>query len=391
MNIQQPRLFTVKNSILLLIPIILLLAILPFQFKKSLNIYPRHTNLELTSYLDSTSTDKDSGTIIHKFDTSGALINLEYTIGSKSFIPYAGFQWIVRKGNPWIDIRGYDHCTFTIDSGTTEEVCILIMQFYTEQFSNLDDRMTWRYMSKEITLLRGKMTYSIPLQDLKTPQWWFNQYKKTETEFADVDLSRLGMISIEEGADAVGKRRNIALKSLSFEKKSGYAIAKILIITSILYYLSFFGSVWFLSRFKRLKKPIIIPYQKLAIVDENTRDEQLVFEYLGNNFSDSDLSLSKISNAIGIPGNRVSYIVKEKYNLSFRQYLNSIRITEAKRLLQETKIQISQIGYKVGYSNLTHFCRTFKDVTGISPNSFRLGSTSTNEDFDEVIEETMSR
>jgi YesN/AraC family two-component response regulator len=139
----------------------------------------------------------------------------------------------------------------------------------------------------------------------------------------------------------------------------------------MIYYILLFAIMQIRKLLNRKNSPVVIPYQKLTITNNQHTDEMKIFEYLGNNFSNSDLSLSFMSTAIGIPGNKISIIVKNRYNLTFRQYLNTIRIAEAKRLLQETDLQISQIAYKVGYSNLTHFCRTFKDETQASPNSFR--------------------
>ena len=56
---------------------------------------------------------------------------------------------------------------------------------------------------------------------------------------------------------------------------------------------------------------------------------------------------------------------------TFKQYLNIIRITEAKRLLRETDNQITSCAYNVGYNNIPHFNRTFKQLEGISPKEYR--------------------
>ncbi len=44
---------------------------------------------------------------------------------------------------------------------------------------------------------------------------------------------------------------------------------------------------------------------------------------------------------------------------------------EAKRLLKETNQQISSIAFMVGYNNVQHFNRVFKEYTGIPPTLFR--------------------
>lgn len=358
--------------LLLSFPLLASLIILPFQFKKSLVFSPSgKKGLSLEAYIDTTGSGNEGGTVITRFDTSQTVIDLHYNIGSRNSSPYAGFQWIVQPGNAWIDITGYDHLTFSLDPKTTEDVIILILQFFTEGFSNMDDRLSWKVVSKELPITRKQTTYSIPLKEFITPLWWYNQYKTTEKGLGQVDYSKLGMLSVEEGSDEIGIPKRICLKSLKFEKKQGYYITELLFFILIIYYALFFTIVQLRSLLNRKNSPVVIPYQKLTFDSNQKSEEVKVFEFLGNSFSNPDLSLSFMSTEIGISGSKISTIIKNRYNLSFRQYLNTIRIAEAKRLLQETNLQISQIAYKVGYSNLTHFCRTFKDETQTSPNSYR--------------------
>ncbi|HEX2959012.1 MAG TPA: hypothetical protein VHO70_19410, partial [Chitinispirillaceae bacterium] len=149
----------IKN-LLIVVPLLICLIILPFLFKNSLTLFPSNNKgLSLEAYLDTLGSEKEGGTVITRFDTNQTSIDLHYIIGNKNIYPYAGFQWIVRPDTPWIDIRGYDHCTFSIDPVTTENVLILILQFYINGFSNMNDRKTWKSVIKELPLTRGQTTY----------------------------------------------------------------------------------------------------------------------------------------------------------------------------------------------------------------------------------------
>ena len=44
---------------------------------------------------------------------------------------------------------------------------------------------------------------------------------------------------------------------------------------------------------------------------------------------------------------------------------------EAKRLLRETDIPVSQIAEKVGYQDQKHFTQTFHKIAGINPGEYR--------------------
>ncbi len=363
--------FFTSKWFLLSFPAVIFAAMLPFHLKKDLSFFPGDTGMSLTSYLDPADTMDSSATIISDFQVSSSTIDIEYTIGDKNIYPFAGFQWIVRQDQSFINISDYDHLTISFNPSTTEEIVILILQVFTEGFSIMEDRMTWRYLCKELPLKEDKHTYSIPLKEFQTPIWWYNQYKITEKEVGTPNLAKLGMLSVEEGSDEIGVKKRMSVRELRFQKKNGLYSAGILSGVLLLYYV-LFGVVILVRRIKDdYNTPVAIPYEKLPIAENMADDEKIIFEYLGNHFSDQSMSLSKMSDSTGIPSNKISQVIKTKYDLSFRQYLNTIRIAEAKRLLQESKLQISQIAYRVGYTNLTHFCRTFKSVTSVSPNTFR--------------------
>jgi AraC-like DNA-binding protein len=56
---------------------------------------------------------------------------------------------------------------------------------------------------------------------------------------------------------------------------------------------------------------------------------------------------------------------------TFTQYLIELRINEAKKLLQERDLGISEIAFQVGFENLSYFNRSFKKITGKTPREFK--------------------
>ena len=52
--------------------------------------------------------------------------------------------------------------------------------------------------------------------------------------------------------------------------------------------------------------------------------------------------------------------------MNFVNYLKNMRIREAKRLLVETDLKITDISHKVGYENDKHFMKIFKNICGVS-------------------------
>jgi YesN/AraC family two-component response regulator len=68
-----------------------------------------------------------------------------------------------------------------------------------------------------------------------------------------------------------------------------------------------------------------------------------------------------------------SQLINEHFNMSFREFVNSHRIQEAKELLEEkTELNIIDVAYEVGYNNKVSFNKAFKKDTQLTPSEYLL-------------------
>jgi len=65
---------------------------------------------------------------------------------------------------------------------------------------------------------------------------------------------------------------------------------------------------------------------------------------------------------------------KEKYKQTPRAWLKMRRMQRAKDLLIKKEISITNLAYEVGYQNVSHFIKAFKDEFGLSPKQYALFS-----------------
>jgi two-component system, response regulator YesN len=79
------------------------------------------------------------------------------------------------------------------------------------------------------------------------------------------------------------------------------------------------------------------------------------------------LSLEKISNLFFVNSSYCSYIFKEKTGENLSDYINKIRIENAKKLLKNNLYNITKVAKVVGYNNVSYFFRIFKNSTGLTP------------------------
>ncbi len=55
----------------------------------------------------------------------------------------------------------------------------------------------------------------------------------------------------------------------------------------------------------------------------------------------------------------------------FSEVIELLRVREARRLLENTALTVTEIGYICGFADTSHFCRRFKLNEGVSPSAFR--------------------
>jgi len=83
-------------------------------------------------------------------------------------------------------------------------------------------------------------------------------------------------------------------------------------------------------------------------------------------------SRKDVANRLGVSLERISTRVQEVTGHSFRQFLHNCRLELAKRLLETTELDISEISQRAGFQTIQHFSRVFSQRAGISPKNYRL-------------------
>lgn len=66
-------------------------------------------------------------------------------------------------------------------------------------------------------------------------------------------------------------------------------------------------------------------------------------------------------------------IFKQIFGYGVFEYYQSMRMQEAARMLKEKRLTVSEVGYQLGFTNLSHFSRVFEMHYGIKPKAYSLG------------------
>lgn len=104
--------------------------------------------------------------------------------------------------------------------------------------------------------------------------------------------------------------------------------------------------------------------------NQNNRPIREAQKFINEHYP-SQITLKEVSTVIGLNATYFSTLFKKETGLNFLEYVTSVRIREAKRLLSDSKMSVSDVAYEVGYSDLKHFSKQFKKITGLNPSQYR--------------------
>ena len=102
----------------------------------------------------------------------------------------------------------------------------------------------------------------------------------------------------------------------------------------------------------------------------NTERLDPVLGYLMQHFTE-EISLEEVAALANMSPQSFCRFFKHCTRKTFLAFLNELRVGYACRLISENRYNISEIGYKSGFNNLSNFNRQFKRVMGKTPSAYR--------------------
>ena len=93
-------------------------------------------------------------------------------------------------------------------------------------------------------------------------------------------------------------------------------------------------------------------------------------DYIDANYN-RQISLADVAKAAHLSVSRLAHLFKEQMEMTVIDYLRSVRIDHARKLLLATDESCTRISYELGYNNQSYFCHTFKKIVGMTPRQFR--------------------
>jgi AraC-like DNA-binding protein len=369
-------------KILIILPLILVAAIVFTNRSAERVIFPSSEFDSISPYTDSSEIevsskfDKDSVEILDSsfgnsqvtnFEVSDSTIKFSYLLRMGVKYPYAGIsiKTISAKSSIMVDFSKYDSLEISLE---TPDPVNLALNSYWDGVTVLPTNPTGRLYQSSM-LIKGDTT--VGLEKFITPDWWFknNNISIDERSKMGRDLSQVFSFGIEN-SDYENPNNGVSVVVDKISLKKDLTLLNRTALISLIFYVLLYSYFWKFGT-SHLGGPVVIPYRELKVRSYVDEDSQKIKDYVAENFSNVDLTVKQASIDTAITQAKIQVILRTQFKMTFRQYLNRIKIHESKRLLLETDRQVTDIAFRVGYKNVTHYNRIFKEMEEVSPNQYR--------------------
>ena len=93
-------------------------------------------------------------------------------------------------------------------------------------------------------------------------------------------------------------------------------------------------------------------------------------EYLDGSLEER-IQISDVCKKFGYSKSYLSKIFHEQTGMTIANYSNQVKIKEAKQLIRENNLNLSEISDRLAFDNPQYFSRVFKRITGMTPTEFK--------------------
>lgn len=113
--------------------------------------------------------------------------------------------------------------------------------------------------------------------------------------------------------------------------------------------------------------------QKMELLDTKRGDHQVldsILNYCTLHF-DKNLSLEILEKELHVSKYYISHVMNQRLHLGFNDYVNSLRVSAACKLLVKSDYSVTEISETVGFNTLRTFNRAFLKQMGMTPSEYR--------------------
>jgi len=115
---------------------------------------------------------------------------------------------------------------------------------------------------------------------------------------------------------------------------------------------------------------MLLQPRNILLSSPDERFLQKAIEVVENNISDADLDIERFAIEIGVSRMQLYRKLDALTEMTVKEFVRNIRLKRAAQMLVQKKLNISEVAYAVGFKDLSHFRKCFKQEFGMSASDY---------------------
>ena len=283
------------------------------------------------------------------------------------------------KGSPTLaDFSAYDILSFVARCSPANTL-LFAASIHDEHLSQSGNFLTYLPATTYFSCNEEGVPVSLDLKRLTIPEWWFKSPQRdlTHQEYRLDRVARLVFGATWQSRHGVPA--HVEIDKLTLRGRDYRPVGWMAGIVAA-GWIAF--AVWFFRAHARALRSNVdtqlnqdlplVAYRQLTLEPHRDKEKASVLEFIATNFSDPTLDLERVAAATGTNRTKVNSVLKSELGMTFTNYLNKLRLTEAARQLTENSdMTVAEISSAVGYANVSYFNKLFKEAYSCTPKAFR--------------------
>jgi DNA-binding response OmpR family regulator/nitrogen-specific signal transduction histidine kinase len=115
---------------------------------------------------------------------------------------------------------------------------------------------------------------------------------------------------------------------------------------------------------------LLLQPKNIILSSPDERFLQKAIEVIENNIADADLDIERFASEIGVSRMQLYRKLDALTEMTVKEFVRNIRLKRAAQLLVQKKLNVSEVAYAVGFKDLSHFRKCFKQEFGMSASEY---------------------
>ena len=123
---------------------------------------------------------------------------------------------------------------------------------------------------------------------------------------------------------------------------------------------------------------LLLQPKNVVLSSPDERFLQKAIEVIENNIGDPDLDIERYASEIGVSRMQLYRKLDALTGMTAKEFVRNIRLKRAAQLLVQKKMNVSEVAFAVGFRDISHFRKSFKQEFGMSATDYVEKQIETN-------------